>query len=178
MVADPHGAPVESLITDWHPAEEDGTIVQLDIMDIPPSWIVDQVSADAPFKYVAPQGCPSQILYLRLASSSFAQYARFQIMKLVNASFPADQSKATVHTIFHIIPISSLCRAHDSASLSPSVFELVVLSRCDSPVGFWDESKWGTTYYGRMLHVMALQSMRCDPRVSERMDLGVVVESA
>ncbi|KAN0101061.1 hypothetical protein V8E55_001045 [Tylopilus felleus] len=62
VVADPHGAPVESLITDWHPADEDGTIVQLDIMDIPPSWIVDQVSADAPFKYVAPQGCPSHII--------------------------------------------------------------------------------------------------------------------
>ena len=60
---------------------------------------------------------------------------------------------------------------------SPSVFELV-LSRCDSPVGFWDESKWGTRYYGRMLHVMALQSMRCDPRVSERTGLSVVVESA
>ena len=190
--ADPHGTPLESLVTDWHLVNEDGTIVRLDITHIPPSWTVDEVSADglglAPFKYVAPQGRSSDIILDFVPPNGTlifrTQCARFQVVKLVNASFPADQSKATAHAIFHIIPVDQASPHYagrmilPASTPSPSVFELIVLSRCDSPKGFWDESEWGPRYYGCMLHVMALQSMHCDPRVSERMGLGVVVESA
>lgn len=186
---DPHAVPAESLVTVWHLVDEDGTIVQLDVTRIPPSWSVDE-NADGlrPYKYIPSQSHPSDLVLDFLPPSGTlvfrTQCARFQVLKLVDDGSLPDPSKATAHAIFHIIPVDEVSPHYAGriilpASIpSPSILEFIVLSRCDGLKGLSDESKWGKIFYGCMLHVMAVQRMRDDSRVSERVGVGLIVESA
>ena len=186
---DLHGAPVESLVTAWHLVDGDGTIVQLDVTRIPPSWVVEEnTDGLSPFKYVPSKSYPSDLVLDFLPPSGTlvfrTQCARFQVLKLGDDGSPPDPSKATAHTIFHIIPVDDVSPHYVGRIIlpvstpSPSILEFVVLSRCDGLVGLWDESKWGKRYYGCLLHVMAVQRMSDESRVSERVGVGLVVESA
>jgi hypothetical protein len=186
---DPHVAPAESLITVWHLVDEDGTIVQLAVTRIPPSWSVDENSDGLrPYKYAPSQSHPSDLFLDFLPPSGTlvfrTQCARFQVLKLDNDGSLPRPSKATGHIIFHIIPVDEVSPHYAGritlpvSTPSPSILEFVVLSRCDGIIGLWDESMWGKRYYGCMLHVMAVQRMRDDSRVSERVGVGLVVESA
>ncbi|KAF8546670.1 HET-domain-containing protein [Imleria badia] len=188
--ANPHEVPTESLITAWHLVDEDGTIVRLDVKQIPPSWTVeDDTDGRAPYKYVASRNHPSDlVLDFSLPKGTLlfrTQCACFQVVKLDDDSLLAEASKANAHAIFHIVPVDDVSPHYAGrivlpvSTPSPSIFEFVVLSRCDGLIGLWDESKWGKRYYGCLLHVMAVRSIpNSDSRVSERVGLGLVVESA
>lgn len=188
--ADPHGAPTESLITTWHLVSEDGIVVRLDVKQIPPSWTVeDDADELSPYKYIASQNYPSDlILDFSPPKGTLVfrtQCARFQVVKLDDDSLLAELSRTNAHAIFHIVPVDDVSPHYagrivlPASTPSPSIFEFVVLSRCDGFVGLWDESKWGKRYYGCLLHVMAVQGTSdSDSRVSERVGLGLIVESA
>lgn len=186
---DVHPLPAESLVTAWNVVDEDGTIVRLDVKPIPPSWSVDENADELPSdKYVPPKGDPSDLVVPDFLPQSGTlifrtQCASFQVLKLDDGAF-ADPSQATAHTIFHIIPVDRASSHYAGRIIlpvstpSPTILELVVLSRCDGLIGLWDESVWGRYYYGCMLHVMAVQRMRDDARVRERVGVGLIVESA
>ena len=188
VYADFHPAPAESLITTWSLIDEGGTIVQLDVSQIPPSWVVDENPDEPPpDKYVPCQRDPSDLVLDFLPPKGTlifrTQCARFQVLK-VDDSILADPCKATAHTVFHILPVDQVPPHYAGRIILPvstpssSTLEFVVLSRCDGLVGLWDESMWGKRYYGCMLHVMAVQRMCDDSRVNERVGVGLVVESA
>lgn len=189
---DVHPLPAESLVAVWNLVDEDGEIVLLDVKQIPPSWSVDEDTdkhPPEPEKYVPSQSHPSDLVLDFLPPRGTlifrTQCAHFRVLKLDDGML-ADPSQATASTIFHIVPVDHVMVSPHFAgriilpvsTSSSTVFELVVLSRCDGLRGLWDENVWGERYYGCMLHVMAVQRMRNEARVSERVGVGLVVESA
>ena len=189
--ADQHDDPAESLITVWHIVDEEGSIVRLDVRRIPASWSVDEDATDwlvPPYKYAASQSQPSDpVLGFVPPTGTLifrTQCARFQVLKFDDDGSPTKSIRAPAHVMFHIIPVDEK-HPHPAGRItlpvstpSPSVLEFVVLSRCDGVNGLWDENKWGERYYGCLLHVLAVQRVRDDSRVSERVGLGLIVESA
>ena len=187
--ASPHPLPAESLVTAWNLVNEDGTIVQLAVDRIPPSWTVEDPndSESSPYKYVACKSDPSDaVLDFSPPKGTLifrTHCVRLQVLR-ADDSILADPGKATAHTIFHILPVDQVAPHYAGRIIlpvltpSPTVLEFVVLSRCDSLRGLWDKSMWGDRFYGCMLHVMAVRRTQDDTRVSERVGMGVVVESA
>ncbi|KAG6377608.1 heterokaryon incompatibility protein-domain-containing protein [Boletus reticuloceps] len=186
--ADVHEVPAESLVTAWHLVDEDGTIIRLNVKQIPPSWSVDGDTdgCQPPYKYVASQSHPNDLVLGSSPPSGTlvfrTQCARFRVVKPDDDNFIADPRN--VHTIFHISPVDQVSAHYAGRIILPtstpslSIFEFVVLSRCDGLVGLWDEGKWGKRYYGCLLHVMAVKSIRDNAQVNERVGLGLIVESA
>ena len=188
VYADAHPMPAESLITAWNLVNEDGTIVQLDVRRIPPSWVIDENADEPPpEKYVPSKSNASELVldFLPPAGTLVfrTQRAHFRVLKLDN-SVLAGSSKAIAHAIFHILPVDHASPHYAGrvilpvSTQSPTILEFIVLSRCDGVKGLWNESVWGKRYYGCMLHVMAVQRMHDDFRVSERIGVGLIVESA
>ncbi|KAL4071472.1 heterokaryon incompatibility protein-domain-containing protein [Scleroderma yunnanense] len=172
-----HAPPAESLVTAWHIIEEDGNIVQLEVERFVSSIETSSNSyvptkshiSDTKLEFIPPPGT----LVFR------TQRAHFKVLRI-------DDIKTMPHSIFDIIPLSPASSKRAGRIILPSstpcstVFEFIVVSRCGGIrriQDLYDDLVWGPVYFGCMLHVMAVREA-CDPRIRERVGLGVINEGA
>jgi len=183
LFPDTHSSPDESLVPTWYMVTDDGEVVQLDVRklssvkiisdDIPPPSYIAPVgyASDADVGFSPPAGT----LIFR------TRCARFQVRRLCDVEQSGD--KPEVYAVFQIFPVDpgfSKCVgriALPSSISSLAGLEFIVLSRCSGSPGIHDEEFWGKHYYGCMLHVMAVQQAH-DPRIRERVGVGVILEAA
>lgn len=178
--------PTGSLVTAWNMVDENGTIIQLDVKQVPSyQRVYENPDKYPPETYVPSKSYPNDLVLDFLPPRGTlifrTQCAPFQVLKLDDGAL-AEPAKATAHTIFHVIPVDQVAPHYAGrivlpiSTPSPTILELVVLSRNFGFIGLWDESVWGEKSDG--LHVMAVERMRDDSRVNERVGIGFVAESA
>ena len=183
---DTHTTPDESLAPVWYMTTEDGRVVQLDVRKLSPiKAISDDPEKIPPPRYIPPVGYPSdsEITLSPPAGTLIfrTRCAYFQVIRLSDV----DQSGSNpgVYAVFQIFPVDpGPPRCAGRIALPSSIpsftnLEFIVLSRCTGSPGMHDEQLWGKHYYGCMLHVMAVCKTQ-DPRIRERIGVGVIVEAA
>ena len=173
--------PAESLVKGWYFVDDDQQLIRLDVELIRFCRVGDE---EVPSRYLAPPGDidefpkplpPAGTLVFR------TQRAFFKVSKLDTTS---GDSESLPHSVFHILsdarkPSTGVGRMIlSSTTPSPSVLELIVLSRCEGIIGLHDDDVYGGWYPDCMLYVMAVKRVGDDTEVQERVGLGVVIEQA
>ncbi|KAL4077003.1 heterokaryon incompatibility protein-domain-containing protein [Scleroderma yunnanense] len=180
-----HPPPNESLVPAWYMATEGG-VIRLGVQKISPVKIIsDDPEQIPPPRYIPPMDCASdmEIGFSPPAGTLIfrTQCAHFQVLRLDDVE--QSEGEAEVYAVFQVLsldPSSPGCVGRIALPSSIPSFadlEFIVLSRCSGSPGLYDELFWGSTYYGCILHVMAIQKTR-DPRIRERVGVGAIVEAA
>ena len=175
--------PSESLVSAWHIVEEDGQLTRLPVERFLRSGNEEDNARE---RYLACQnhGSDLELTFAPPAGTLVfrTQRASFQVMKIDHGT-QQDKEDEGSYAVFNIlsadaVPLRRVGRAILLASTPPlSVHEFIMISRGGAMRGLHDEAIWGDVYYGCMLHVMAV-GQGCDPRVRERIGLGIIIEAA
>lgn len=164
--------PAESLIMAWNMVEEDGNIVQLEVERF-------STSREASSEMHVSQGSPISDMSLGFSPPPGTlvfrtQRAHFQVLK-------TPEDKTMPYAIFDIIPLSlspPKCAGRiilPASTPASTILEFIVLSR-RGRVHEWQVICDDVWHLGCLLHVMAVRETLCDPRVRERVGLGVINE--